>query len=199
MKYFLMLITVFCFSAFSAEDDVVGKWAWSGVGCIDESLDIGTFRSKNPAQFEDAGSIIFTFKSDGRAQMNTTDTLTYEDTDLISDDNGNVIGCEKTGEWKTKTSQHKETGSYRVSGNRIIIPEYKGSIIHLVDGVLFISLEKSMLQREKRFHQKRLSKKTEENRIAKLCGKESKAVEKIDELLNMCGSGEVFVTLYDKI
>ena len=199
MRHFLMLVTVFCFSAFSAEDTVVGKWAWSGSGCIDESLDIGTFRSKNPAMFEDADSIIFTFKSNGRAQMNTTDTTSSEKTQLISDDNGNVYDCERTGEWETRTHHNTQKGSYRVNGNRIIIPDYKGSIIHLVDGALFISFEESMLQKEKRFHQKRLSEDTDENRFNKLCGKESKAVEKIDELLNMCGSGEVFVTLYDKI
>ena len=106
-----LLSTLLMFLSLPAFSDVVGTWIYSGSGCRNESLDYRSHRSKAPGQENPVTEATFIFRADGTAGMEA------------------VFADGEEGD---------EVGTYSLSGNQIIIPEWQDAELRLIENRIVI-------------------------------------------------------------
>ena len=151
MKFLIVLIG-FSFSNFISAQNVAGIWEWSGAGCRDGALSARSHITKPKSQnpFQIAASQL-TLNADGSAAM--------------------------TMELRNGQSQN-ETGTYRVSGNEVLITDPSISedepvfILNIIgEDLIFNSVE----------------------------GDGDDVPDNIDEHISACPSGQVYVYVFSRI
>ncbi len=110
-----LLLIGFIFASLSAYADVTGTWAYSGSGCRDDgSLSSESHRSK--ASEEPIDEAIFTFESDGTARMDAV----FENGEKVT-----------------------EQGTYDLNGDSLVIHNWDGAVITVVDDRIVIYSEEN--------------------------------------------------------
>lgn len=110
MKFlFVFFFLLFSFPAFS---DVTGTWVFSGSGCRDESLSPESHTSKAPDSDNPVAEAIFTFNRDETAEMEAV----FQDGDT-----------------------QRERGTWRLRGDDLTIPEWKGASMKVIDDTIVIA------------------------------------------------------------
>ena len=111
MKFILIALCSFFILPIYAQENITGKWAYSGSGCRDESFTHGSHRSMSSEMSHSIESAIFTFNDNNEASLKLS--LKGGESDTMSSDytfDGSVLNIL---EW--------EGSNIRLINNRLII------------------------------------------------------------------------------
>ncbi|MDE0118726.1 MAG: hypothetical protein OXM55_01800 [Bdellovibrionales bacterium] len=103
MKFIYYFLCIFFVLPLYAQEDITGKWAYSGSGCRDVSFNPDSHRSASSEFSQSIESAIFTFNDDN--EVSATTTLKSEESDTVSSDytfDGSVLVIKDWDEAKIK-------------------------------------------------------------------------------------------------